>query len=396
MTQYLYSAESVAEGHPDKLCDRISDAVLDAVLAKDKYARALVQTVATRGLVLVTGELTTRSYVDLDRVVREAIREVGYDDAESGLDYRSCAVLPLLREESEEIASVVDDRRAGDQGMMVGFATDEAVELGADTHLMPLPIAVAHALMQGLRDARRNGVLDYLRPDGKAQVAVAYENRVPVGLASVSLCAQHRASAAVARVRTEVAEAVVMPVLARFGLRPGPDTRIDVNPAGPFVGGGPEVDAGLTGRKIVVDSYGSMAHHGGSALSGKDPTKLDRSATYAARWVAKCVVAGGLARRCEVDLAYTLGREDPAGIRVETFGTGVVPDEDLARAVALSFDLTLPGILTALELRRPIYTATSAFGHFGRFDVDLPWERTDEASILADRFAGLGAEKETT
>ncbi len=387
MTQYLYSAESVAEGHPDKLCDQISDAVLDAVLEKDHYARALVETVATRGLIVVTGELTTRTYVDLDAIVREVVRRVGYDDPETGFDHRTCAVLSLLREQSEQIATVVDDRRAGDQGMMIGFATDEAAELGADTGLMPMPISLAHALMRRLRDVRRDGTLPYLRPDGKCQVTFVYENRIPRRLASLSLSAQHSPEIAMDRLRRDLEEAVVAPVLEGFPAVRDGESRIDLNPAGPFVQGGPGTDAGLTGRKIVADAYGPMAHHGGAALSGKDPTKLDRSATYAARWVAKCVVQAGLARRCEVDLAYTLGRAEPAGVRVETFGTGLVDDEDLARAVSAIFDLTLPGILTGLDLLRPIYGATAAFGHFGRPDVQFPWERTEEAATLSEWFA---------
>jgi S-adenosylmethionine synthetase len=386
MTQYLYSAESVAEGHPDKLCDRISDTVLDAVLEKDRFARAIVETVVTRGLVLLTGELTTKTYVDLDRIVRGTLRQVGYDDPETGFDHRACAVVSLLREQSEQIAAVVDGRKAGDQGMMVGFATDEAAELGTDTALMPMPIATAHALMRRLRDVRRNGTLPWLRPDGKCQVTFVYENRIPRRLASVSLSAQHAPEADVARVRKEVEETVIMSTLADLGLTRENDARIEVNPAGPFVAGGPATDAGLTGRKIVVDSYGSMAHHGGAALSGKDPTKLDRSATYAARWVARSVVEAGLARRCEVDLAYTLGREQPECVRVETFGTGVVADEELAEAVTRTFDLTLPGILTALDLLRPIYAETSVFGHFGRADVTFPWERSDEAAALSAYF----------
>ena len=386
MTQYLYSAEAVAEGHPDKLCDQISDAVLDSVLEKDHYARARVDTVVGPGLVLVTGELTTKAYVDLDQVVRNTIRRVGYDDPQTGFDYRACAVLSLLKEQSEQIATMVDDRLAGDQGMMIGFATDEAAELGTDTRLMPVPIAVAQALARKLRDVRREGILPYLRPDGKCQVTFSYENRVPKALASLCLSAQHEPGVDLERLRSDIRETVIEPVLQAFHIPQSKDTRVTVNPAGPFVLGGPGTDSGLTGRKIVADAYGPMAHHGGAALSGKDPTKLDRSATYAARWVAKCVVAAGLAHRCEVDLAYALGRADPESIRVETFGTGTVPDEDLAKAVTETFDLTLPGILTALELRRPIYAETAAFGHFGRFDVDFPWERTDEAADLAQWF----------
>jgi S-adenosylmethionine synthetase len=387
MTQYLYSAEAVAEGHPDKLCDQISDAILDQVLRSDHYARAIVETVVTQGLVLVTGELTTKAYVDLDRLVRDTIRKVGYDDPETGFDYRACAVLTLLREQSEQIATVVDERRAGDQGMMIGFATDEASELGTDTRLMPMPIAVAQSLMRRLRDVRRDGTLAHLRPDGKCQVTFAYENRLPQGLAALSLSTQHAPEIELEALRAQVRERVIDPVLSSFNLSVTRNTRLAINPAGTFLMGGPGTDSGLTGRKIVADAYGPMAHHGGAALSGKDPTKLDRSATYAARWVAKCVVEAGLARRCEVDLAYTLGRAQPESVRVETFGTGLAPDEELAAVVTGTFDLTLPGILTALELRRPIYADTAAFGHFGRFDVDLPWERTDEAADLADWFA---------
>ncbi len=388
MTQYLYSAESVAEGHPDKLCDRISDTVLDAVLEKDRFARAIVETVVTRGMVLLTGELTTNTYVDLDRIVRDTLRRVGYADQEAGFDHRACAVVSLLREQSDQIGAVVDSRKAGDQGMMVGFATDEAAELGTDTALMPMPIAVAHALMRRLRDVRRDGALSWLRPDGKCQVSFVYENRIPRALASISLSAQHAPGVEVARVRKEVEEAVIMTTLADLRLTRGNEARIEVNPAGSFIEGGPASDAGLTGRKIVVDAYGPMAHHGGAALSGKDPTKLDRSATYAARWVARSVVQAGLARRCEVDLAYTLAHEHPESVRVETFGTGVMADEDLAGAVTRTFDLTLPGILTALDLLRPIYAETSAFGHFGRTDVTFPWERSDEAAALSARFEG--------
>ncbi len=385
----LITAESVTEGHPDKLADRISDSVLDAILELDPYARVAAETILTTGLALIAGEISCRGYVDLQRIVRDTVREVGYTDASYGIDADHSSVLIAINEQSPDIAQGVDRALeassgdpfdaigAGDQGMMFGYATDETPER------MPLPIQLAHRLTQRLAEVRKEGVLPYLRPDGKAQVTVLYEGDRPVGIDSIVLSAQHHPEIDVARLRRDVREAVVEPVLPEGFLHEG--TRYYINPTGRFVIGGPQGDAGLTGRKIIVDTYGGAAPHGGGAFSGKDPTKVDRSGSYYARYVAANVVAAGLARRCQVQLAYAIGVAHPVGMYVDTFGTGAVDDETLSAAVGEVFDARPASIIEQLDLRRPIYTPTSSYGHFGR--PGFTWERTDRIDALREAAA---------
>jgi S-adenosylmethionine synthetase len=385
---YLFTSESVTEGHPDKMCDQISDAILDAILRADPAARVACETATTTGTVYVLGEITTRTYVDFQGVVRETVREIGYTDARYGFDYRTCGTIVSVHEQSPDIKRGVDDaletrgkgdvhdQGAGDQGMMFGFACRETPEL------MPMPIALAHRLAQRLAEVRKTGMLPYLRPDGKTQVTVDYEHGVPKAVRTVVIAAQHDDEVASERIRDDLIEAVVRDVIPE-DLR-SVDPTIHVNPTGRFVIGGPMGDSGLTGRKIIVDSYGGMARHGGGCFSGKDPSKVDRSAAYAARWVAKNVVAAGLADRFEVELAYAIGVARPLSISIETFGTGVISDERILGLIDRHFDLRPAAIIDALDLRRPIYRQTAAYGHFGRPDLDLPWERLDHASALAD------------
>jgi S-adenosylmethionine synthetase len=380
----LVSAESVTEGHPDKLADRISDSVLDAILARDPYARVACETLLTTGLALVAGEVTTETYVDMQALVRETVREVGYVDATYGFDADHSAVLIALSEQSPDIARGVDDafdtdesdedsrQGAGDQGMVFGYACDETEQL------MPLPISLAHALTMRLAEVRKDGTLPYLRPDGKAQVTVAYDGDRPLYVDTVVVSAQHHPHVDLAQLRADVERHVIAPALA--AVPRSPELRTLINPTGRFVIGGPQGDAGLTGRKVVVDTYGGAAPHGGGAFSGKDPTKVDRSASYYARYVAKHVVAAGLARRCQVQFAYAIGVAKPVGAYVDTFGTGRIPDPALERAIAEVFDPRPASIIRQLDLRRPIYRATSAYGHFGR--PGFSWERTDRASAL--------------
>ena len=389
---YLFTSESVTEGHPDKMCDQISDAILDAILRDDPTARVACETATTTGTVYVLGEITTSTYVDFQSVVRETVREIGYTDARYGFDYRTCGTIVSVHEQSPDIKRGVDesletrgrgdvhDQGAGDQGMMFGFACRETPEL------MPLPIALAHRLALRLSEVRKEGMLPYLRPDGKTQVTVDYEHGVPKAVRTVVVAAQHDDEVATERLRDDVIEAVVHEVIPR-SLRAVEPT-IHVNPTGRFVIGGPMGDAGLTGRKIIVDSYGGMARHGGGCFSGKDPSKVDRSAAYAARWVAKNVVAAGLADRFEIELAYAIGVARPLSISIETFGTGIVDDDRILGLIERHFDLRPAAIISALDLRRPIYRQTAAYGHFGRPDLDLPWERTDVAAALADE-AGI-------
>ena len=389
---YLFTSESVTEGHPDKMCDQISDAILDAILRDDPNARVACETATTTGTVYVLGEITTSTYVDFQSVVRETVREIGYTDARYGFDYRTCGTIVSVHEQSPDIKRGVDesletrgrgdvhDQGAGDQGMMFGFACRETPEL------MPLPIALAHRLAQRLSEVRKEGMLPYLRPDGKTQVTVDYEHGVPKAVRTVVVAAQHDDEVATERLRDDVIEAVVHEVIPR-SLRAVEPT-IHVNPTGRFVIGGPMGDAGLTGRKIIVDSYGGMARHGGGCFSGKDPSKVDRSAAYAARWVAKNVVAAGLADRFEIELAYAIGVARPLSISIETFGTGIIDDDRILGLIERHFDLRPAAIISALDLRRPIYRQTAAYGHFGRPDLDLPWERTDVAAALADE-AGI-------
>jgi S-adenosylmethionine synthetase len=385
---YLFTSEAVTEGHPDKMCDQISDAILDAILRDDPDARVACETATTTGTVLVLGEITTSTYVEFQNVVRETIRGIGYTDARYGFDYRTCGTLVSVHEQSPDISRGVDealetrgkgdvsDQGAGDQGMMFGFACRETPEL------MPMPIALANRLAQTLADVRRNGTLPYLRPDGKTQVTVEYAAGRPRAVRTVVVAAQHDEEVATERLRDDVIQAVVREVIPRELRRVDPV--VHVNATGRFVIGGPMGDAGMTGRKIICDTYGGMARHGGGAFSGKDPSKVDRSAAYAARWVAKNVVAAGLADRFEMELAYAIGVARPLSISVETFGTGRVPDERILGLIERHFDLRPAAIIERLGLRQPIYRQTAAYGHFGRPELDLPWERTELAATLAD------------
>src|SRR3954471_19483833 len=384
---YLFTSESVTEGHPDKMCDQISDAILDAIIREDPQARVACETATTTGLVLVLGEITTDTYIDFQTIVRDTVRDIGYTRADYGFDYQTCGTLVSVKGQSPDIAQGVDNALevrddaasafelgAGDQGMMFGFACRETPEL------MPLPIALAHRMARRLAEVRKSGQLPYLRPDGKTQVTVEYERGVPKRVKTVVVAAQHDPDVRAERLRKEIVEAVILPTIPSE-LRPS-DPVMHVNPTGRFVVGGPMGDAGLTGRKIIVDSYGGMARHGGGCFSGKDPTKVDRSAAYAARWVAKNVVAAGLADRFEVEVAYGIGIARPISFSVESFGTGRIPDEDIQALIERNFDLRPASIISALDLRKPIYRQTAAYGHFGRPDLDLPWERTDKAELL--------------
>ncbi|MFS8579374.1 MAG: methionine adenosyltransferase [Novibacillus thermophilus] len=386
----LFSSESVTEGHPDKICDQISDAVLDAILTQDPNARVACETSVTTGLVLVAGEITTTCYVDIPKIVRQTIKEIGYTRAKYGFDADTCAVLTSIDEQSPEIAAGVnvayedrekgenrqtdDNLGAGDQGLMFGYACNETEEL------MPLPISLAHKLARRLSEVRRDGTLPYLRPDGKTQVTVEYDGDRPVRVDTVVVSAQHAEEVSLEQIRQDIRRDVIEPVVPSVWL--DSETKYFINPTGRFVIGGPQGDAGLTGRKIIVDTYGGYARHGGGAFSGKDPTKVDRSAAYAARYVAKNVVAAGLADRCEVQLAYAIGVSQPVSISVDTFETGKVSERVLVRLIRQNFDLRPSGIIQMLDLKRPIYRQTAAYGHFGRMDLDLPWERTDKAELL--------------
>jgi len=378
----LFTSESVTEGHPDKMADQISDAVLDAVLAEDPMGRVACEVLVTTGLCVVAGEITTKTYVDVPKVARQVIREIGYTDASYGFDAETCGVISVLQSQSPDIAMGVDTGGAGDQGMMFGYACDETPEL------MPLPIMLAHRLVRRLSEVRRAGILKYLRPDGKSQVSVAYENGRPVRIDAVVVSSQHSDAVSTEQLRAEIKQHVIDPVLP-------PDmvdrnTRIHINPTGRFVVGGPHGDTGLTGRKIIVDTYGGMGRHGGGCFSGKDPTKVDRSACYMARYVAKNVVAAKLARRCEVQLAYAIGVAEPVSVMADTFGTGVISEERLVELIREHFPLTPKGMIEHLKLRRPIYRQTAAFGHFGRAEESISWEATDKAEALAQA-AGVAA-----
>ncbi len=390
MKRKLFTSESVTEGHPDKICDQVSDAVLDAILEKDPMARVACETVVTTGLVMIMGEITTNCYVDIPKVARDTIKEIGYDRAKFGFDCHTCAVMTTIDEQSGDIAMGVDksleakesnsedaDHGAGDQGMMFGFACRETEEL------MPMPISLAHKLAKRLTDVRKNGTLNYLRPDGKTQVTVEYIDDKPVRVDTIVISTQHSDDVTLEQIRSDMLEHVVSPVVDPTLL--DENTKYYINPTGRFVIGGPQGDSGLTGRKIIVDTYGGYAPHGGGAFSGKDPTKVDRSACYAARYVAKNVVAAGLAEKCEVQLAYAIGVANPVSIYVDTFGTNVVPEEAIISAVNEVFDLRPASIIKELGLRRPIYKNTAAYGHFGRTDVDLPWERCDKTELLKSK-----------
>ncbi|OXM86374.1 methionine adenosyltransferase [Paenibacillus rigui] len=387
----LFTSESVTEGHPDKICDQISDAVLDAFLKNDPNARVACEVSVATGLVLVIGEITSQSeYVDIQAIARQTINDIGYTRAKYGFDSKTCAVLVSLNEQSPDIAQGVDkalearegqmtDEQieaigAGDQGMMFGFAVNETPEL------MPLPISISHQLSRRLSEVRKNGTLPYLRPDGKTQVTVEYDGDTPVRVDTIVVSTQHGEEVTLEQIQADIKEHVIKPIVPEKFL--DENTKYFINPTGRFVIGGPQGDAGLTGRKIIVDTYGGYARHGGGAFSGKDPTKVDRSGAYAARYVAKNVVAAGLADRCEVQLAYAIGVAQPVSIAVDTFGTGKVEEEKLVQLIRKHFDLRPAGIIKQLDLRRPIYKQTAAYGHFGRTDVDLPWERTDKAEAL--------------
>ena len=407
---YLFTSESVTEGHPDKVCDQISDAVLDAILAKETelaaagyvapsgqpadpaQVRVACETMATTGMVIVTGEIRTQAYVDVPAIVREVLRDIGYDRAKYGFDCDTCGVLNAIHDQSPDIAQGVDESweaqhgldegdpyervGAGDQGMMFGYACDETPTL------MPMPVYLAHRLAERLTEVRKNGTMPLLRPDGKTQLSVRYEGGRPVHVEKVVVSTQHAEEIAHDELRAQIVENVVKPVLEREGVALADDAEIHVNPTGRFVVGGPMGDAGLTGRKIIVDTYGGMGRHGGGAFSGKDCTKVDRSAAYAARWVAKNVVAAGLAARCEVQVAYAIGMAKPVSVMIDTFGTNAVPEADIMAAVDATFDLRPGAIIDALDLRRPIYRLTAAYGHFGRELPEFTWERTDKADEL--------------
>ena len=407
---YLFTSESVTEGHPDKVCDQISDAVLDAILAKEielaaagyvapsgqpadpAQVRVACETMATTGMVIVTGEIRTQAYVDVPAIVREVLRDIGYDRAKYGFDCDTCGVLNAIHDQSPDIAQGVDESweaqhgldegdpyervGAGDQGMMFGYACDETPTL------MPMPVYLAHRLAERLTEVRKNGTMPLLRPDGKTQVSVRYEGGRPVHVEKVVVSTQHAEEIAHDELRAQIVENVVKPVLEREGVALADDAEIHVNPTGRFVVGGPMGDAGLTGRKIIVDTYGGMGRHGGGAFSGKDCTKVDRSGAYAARWVAKNVVAAGLAARCEVQVAYAIGMAKPVSVMIDTFGTNAVPEADIMAAVDATFDLRPGAIIDALDLRRPIYRLTAAYGHFGRELPEFTWERTDKADEL--------------
>jgi len=380
--RHLFTSESVTEGHPDKIADQISDSILDAILAQDPVARVACETLVTTGLAIVAGEITTKCYVDFQKVVRETIKDVGYTRAKYGFDYETCAVLSTIHGQSPDIAQGVDPGGAGDQGLMFGYACTETEEL------MPLPIMLAHKLGKGLSRARREGVLDYLRPDGKSQVTVEYDGDRPIRVDTVVVSTQHSDSVTNEKLREDITETIIKRVIPE-NLRDA-KTRFLINPTGRFVVGGPHGDAGVTGRKIIVDTYGGAAPHGGGAFSGKDPTKVDRSACYMARYVAKNVVAAGLATRCMVQLAYAIGVAEPVSVLIDTFNTGLIDDDKISEIVRGHFKLTPKAIIETLDLRRPIYKKTAAFGHFGRTEPEFGWERTDKAEAMrAD--AGVAA-----
>jgi len=387
---YLFTSESVTEGHPDKVCDQVSDAIVDAIIEKDPRGRVAVETLVTNGLVVVAGEVTTGCYVEIPQIVRSTIKDIGYTRAKYGFDYETCGVMVSIKEQSKDIARGVDKALeikggevvkedleglgAGDQGLMFGFACEESKEL------MPLPIVLAHKLAKKLAEVRKTGELSYLRPDGKSQITIEYEDNKPVRVHTVLIAAQHAPEVEMKQIKEDIIERVVLPIL--------PAEMVDdktiyyVNPTGRFVIGGPQGDTGVTGRKIIVDTYGGYSRHGGGCFSGEDPTKVDRSGTYAARWVAKNIVAAGLAKKCEVQIAYAIGIARPLSVMVDTFGTGVVSDEKIVAAINEVFDLRPGMIIKHLKLRRPIYKQVAAYGHFGRPDLDLPWEYTDKAAEL--------------
>ncbi len=388
MKKWLFTSESVTEGHPDKMCDQISDGILDAIMEQDPYGRVACETITKTGFVLVAGEISTNCYIDIPKIVRQIIANIGYDNAEYGFDHKTCAVFTSIEEQSQDIAMGVNQADeykknhqdtndmigAGDQGMMFGFACNETPEL------MPMPISLAHKLAMKLTEIRKNKVVDYLRPDGKTQVTVEYHDNVPVRIDTIVISTQHNPTVDREIIEKDIKEYVIKNVVPKNLL--DENTKYFVNPTGRFVIGGPQGDSGLTGRKIIVDTYGGYARHGGGAFSGKDPTKVDRSAAYAARYIAKNIVAAGLADKCEVELAYAIGVAKPVSVMVETFGTNRVDNEIIEKAIAENFDLRPAVIIEKFNLRRPIYQQLAAYGHFGREDLDLPWEKTDKKEVL--------------
>jgi len=374
MTDYVFTSESVTEGHPDKIADQISDAVLDAIYEKDPYGRVACETFVTTGLALVGGEITTETYVHIPEIVRRVIKDIGYTDARLGFDYNTCAVITSIDHQSPDIALGVDKDGAGDQGIMFGYATKETKEL------MPLPIALAHKLVRRLSACRKENIIPFLRPDGKSQVSVKYENGRPVSVEAVVISSQHHDNVTYDVIRSEITEKVIREIIPESLLHS--ETKYFINPTGRFVIGGPQGDAGLTGRKIIVDTYGGIGSHGGGCFSGKDPSKVDRSASYCARWIAKNIVAAGLADKCELQLAYAIGEPEPVSILIDSYGTGKMDNGELVRKVRNIFDLTPKGIIKALDLRRPIYRKTAAYGHFGREEPEFTWERTDKVDEL--------------
>jgi S-adenosylmethionine synthetase len=372
---HLFTSESVTEGHPDKIADQISDGILDAIIEQDPQGRVACETLVTTGMVFVAGEISTECYVEIPELVRSIVREIGYTDANYGFDYETCAVVTSIDNQSEDIALGVDRHGAGDQGLMFGYATTETPEL------MPLPITLAHRLAKRLADVRKAGILPYLRPDGKTQVTVRYEDFKPVRVEAVVVSAQHHPDLSHAKMEKDIIDKVIKFVIPKE-LVSADEVRYFVNPTGRFVKGGPLADAGLTGRKIIVDTYGGVGSHGGGCLSGKDPSKVDRSGSYACRYVAKNIVAAGLAQRCEIQVAYAIGIAEPVSVTIDTFGTGKLPDEDLVKLVKKHFDFTPLGIIERLKLRRPLYRKTAAYGHFGREDQGFTWEVCDMADVL--------------
>lgn len=379
---YLFTSESVTEGHPDKMADQISDAILDAMLKDDPFSRVACETMLTTGLVIVSGEVTTKTYVDIPSIVRNTIADIGYTRAKYGFDYETCGVLSTINHQSPDIAMGVDTGGAGDQGLMFGFACNETPEL------MPLPIMLSHKITMKLSEVRKNGTLPYLRPDGKSQVTIEYDGFKPVKVHTVVVSSQHADDVSMDKLKADVIEHVIKPVMPAE-LFNEKDTIFHINPTGRFVIGGPMGDCGLTGRKIIVDTYGGMGRHGGGAFSGKDATKVDRSAAYGARWVAKNIVASGLASRCEVQLAYAIGVSEPVSIMVNTFGTGSIPDVEIEKIVEKVFDLTPKGLISALDLRKPVFKRTASYGHFGR--KEFAWEDVNKSSEIKDLAGKLGS-----
>ncbi|MCM8771653.1 MAG: methionine adenosyltransferase [Candidatus Omnitrophica bacterium] len=371
---YYFTSESVCEGHPDKICDQISDAILDEVLKQDKNGRVACETLTTRGLIFVAGEITTTGYVDIPEVARNLLKEIGYTDPSYGFQYESVGVITAIQEQAPEIAAGVDRGGAGDQGMMFGYATDETPEL------MPLPITLAHKLVMRLAEVRKKKIIDYLRPDGKSQVTVLYEDGKPIRVESVVISAQHNPDVSQKRIKEDIIEIVINYVIPKE-MR-SPTMKIFINPTGSFVIGGPMADTGVTGRKIIVDTYGGVGSHGGGCFSGKDPTKVDRSGSYMARYLAKNIVAAGIAKKCAIQIAYVIGQVEPVSLMVNTYGTGIIPDHEILNIIKENFDLSPRGIIKKLDLLRPIYKKTACYGHFGRNDEDFTWEKTDSVEIF--------------